>query len=154
MSEKARGALFNVLGDIEDLKILDAFSGSGALSYEAVSRGARHAVALENDPSAQKVIARNIEQLGLGNSIDLIKASAGAWLKTAKQTAFDIVLLDPPYDNPQLNLLTQLADCVKDYGILVISLPPRSIFAPGVKFELLESKNYGDANLFFYRKLI
>jgi 16S rRNA (guanine966-N2)-methyltransferase len=60
MSDKMRGALFNALGDIDGLSVLDAFAGSGALAFEAVSRGAGHAVAIDVDKSAQRAIAENI----------------------------------------------------------------------------------------------
>jgi 16S rRNA (guanine966-N2)-methyltransferase len=55
MSERMRGSLFNILGDIKGKTILDAFAGSGALSFEAVSRGAVHALTLEKDKIAQKI---------------------------------------------------------------------------------------------------
>src|SRR4051812_43097697 len=77
MSDKMRGALFNTLGDIGGLTILDAFAGSGALSFEAVSRGARHATAIDSDRSAQQTITENIRSLSLNKHVKLIKASAG-----------------------------------------------------------------------------
>jgi 16S rRNA (guanine966-N2)-methyltransferase len=52
MSEKVRGALFNALGDIEGLTFLDAFAGSGALSFEAASRGAKSVIAIDKDGPA------------------------------------------------------------------------------------------------------
>ena len=61
MSEKMRGALFNVLGDIEGLTLLDAFSGSGAISFEAISRGARSVQAVEKAVLAYRTICKNIE---------------------------------------------------------------------------------------------
>src|SRR5262245_30096392 len=82
MSDKARGALFNVLGDINDLSVLDPFAGTGALSFEAVSRGAAHATAIESDRLAQKVIQGNISSLGLQNQVKLVRAQANAWLQT------------------------------------------------------------------------
>ena len=108
MSDKIRGALFNALGDIGGLSVLDAFAGSGALGYEAISRGARHVTAIDSDPAAQRAIAENITSLKLSRHIKLIRASATAWLSTTDE-AFDIVLCDPPYDDVQVALLAQLA---------------------------------------------
>jgi 16S rRNA (guanine966-N2)-methyltransferase len=56
MSDKVRGAVFGVLGDIKGLSVLDAFAGSGALSIEAVSRGAKYAVAIDVDKRAHAVM--------------------------------------------------------------------------------------------------
>lgn len=153
MSEKARGAIFNALGDISDLTVLDAFSGSGALSFEAVSRGAQSALAIENDKNAQKTIAENCQKLGTKN-VKLISASAGAWLNTARlEPSFDIVLCDPPYDNLQENTLEKLANLVKSGGVIVLSLPPTAQFRLDNRYHLVAQKNYGHAELHFYKKL-
>ncbi|HEY5152900.1 MAG TPA: RsmD family RNA methyltransferase [Candidatus Saccharimonadales bacterium] len=153
MSDKVRGALFNALGDIEGLSVLDAFAGSGALGYEAVSRGAAQVLAIDTDSNAQQAIAANITSLGLANNMKLIKASAAAWLSTSDET-FDIVLCDPPYDDPQLKLLGRLAERVKPNGLAVFSLPPG--IKPGLPahYELLAAKSYGDARLLFYRRVL
>ncbi len=151
MSDKVRGALFNTLGDIGGLSVLDAFAGSGALSYEAVSRGAASSLAIDNDQSAQQAVAANIVLLGLPSRIKLIKASAAAWLSTTDEQ-FDIVICDPPYDKPQLPLLRRLAERTKPGGIAVFSLPPGVKLELPDSYELLASKNYGDAQTSFYRR--
>ncbi|HVS58935.1 MAG TPA: 16S rRNA (guanine(966)-N(2))-methyltransferase RsmD [Candidatus Saccharimonadales bacterium] len=152
MSDKARGGLFNALGDIEGLQVLDAFAGTGALGYEALSRGAASVVAIESDRSAQTTIAQNISDLGLSTQIKLVKASANAWL-TFSNDVFDIALLDPPYDDLQLTLLTKLAERAKPGGVIVLSLPPTAEFAlPESSYELLKQKSYGDIQLVFYRR--
>ena len=152
MSDKIRGALFNALGDIDGLSVLDAFAGSGALSYEAISRGAASALAIDSDQSAQQAIAGNVASLGLSNQIKLIKASATAWLSTTDEN-FDIVLCDPPYDDPQLKLLERLAERTKPNGLAVFSLPPSVKLDLSDSYELLQTKDYGDARLVFYRRL-
>lgn len=153
MSEKARGAIFNALGDIDGLTVLDAFSGSGALALEAISRGASRALLIDNDKNAQKAISRNISELRLGSRVKLISASANAWCETSTDV-FDLVLLDPPYDNIQAELLERLASRAKSGGIVVVSLPPDSrIEFSRDNYEMLASKNYGDATLEFYRKI-
>jgi 16S rRNA (guanine966-N2)-methyltransferase len=151
MSDKARGALFNVLGDIHDLTVLDAFAGSGALSFEAVSRGAHSALAIDSDRLAQKVIADNIRALGLEDRVKLIKASASAWLQTNPHTKFDLVLCDPPYNNLQPGLLAKLAYRTEEDGLFVLSWPGDKEPPEIDGLRQLEYRQYGDASLVFYR---
>jgi 16S rRNA (guanine966-N2)-methyltransferase len=154
MSDKVRGALFNVLGDLSDLRVLDAFGGSGAVSFEAVSRGAKSVVCIDSDRDAQKTIDKNIRELGLTNKARLIKASANAWLSTNASERFDIVICDPPYNDLQPNLLVRLASCVLPGGVAVYSLPPKTNFTlPVADFRLQTAKAYGDAQLFFFVRL-
>jgi 16S rRNA (guanine966-N2)-methyltransferase len=152
MSEKVRGALFNALGDVEGLTFLDAFAGSGALSFEAVSRGAKHAVAIERDPSVHKVVKNTIEELGLKNDVHAIRASAGAWSERNKEKKFNIVILAPPYDDLQPQLLQKLTIHLNKDGVLVLDYPGKDR-PPEFKWikEILR-KEYGDAQLVFYRK--
>lgn len=151
MSDKARGALFNVLGDIQDLTFLDAFAGSGALSFEAASRGAHSVVAIDNDRAAQKVIADNLVALGLEKQIKLVRASANAWLQTNPTAMFDIVLCDPPYDNLQPHLLELLGRRVEDDGLLVLSWPSEQPPPEIEDLRQIEHRQYAGASLVFYR---
>lgn len=152
MSDKIRGALFNMLGDIDGLTVLDPFAGSGALSFEAVSRGAAHATALDNDRAAQSIIAENILSLGLGRSVTFIKASVGAWLQTSGAPVFDIVLCDPPYNDLQENLVVRLADCTAPHGTFVISWPGSTTLPEIPGFKKVAHRTYGDAQLAFYQR--
>ena len=147
-----RGALFNMLGDIEGLSVLDAFAGSGALGFEAISRGAKSALLIDSDRSAQKTIDQNSKQLGMANSVKLIKASANAWLGTNQDTLFDIVLCDPPYHDLQPNLLARLAACVKPGGLFVLSWPGSEPLPELPGLQLLQGRSYGDGQLGFYRR--
>lgn len=154
MSDKVRGALFNILGDIEGLKFLDAFAGSGALAFEAASRGAESVTALEKDGAAHSVIDKNVEELKLGKKIHVSRANAGGWSIHNMERQFDIVLLDPPYDELQPDLLSRLVKRhVKPGGLAVLSYPGGKKDVPDFpKCEVVEQKNYGDAQLIFYRK--
>jgi 16S rRNA (guanine966-N2)-methyltransferase len=152
MSDKGRGALFNVLGDIAGLSVLDAFAGSGALSFEAISRGAARATAIDKDRNAQNTISANIKELGLKRQIKPIRASASAWLGTTDDR-FDLVLLDPPFEELQPELLARLARRSKISGLTVLSLPPGAAVNLGGSFELLINKAYGDNQLVFYRRI-
>jgi 16S rRNA (guanine966-N2)-methyltransferase len=151
MSEKMCGALFNILGDIEDLTVLDAFAGSGALSFEAISRNARHVTAIESDHTAHQVITHNIKKLAVEAFITLVYAANTQWMQANQDASFDIVVCDPPYDNLQSGTIGMLATHVKKEGLLVLSWPGNSIplVIPGL--EQIDMRTYGDAQLIFYR---
>ncbi len=152
MSDKIRGALFNALGELQGLTVLDAFAGSGALSFEAVSRGAERVVAIDSDKAAQRAIDENIIALKLKSQVKLVKASASAWLSTTNEF-FDLVLCDPPYDDVSVTLLIKLAERVKTGGLLVLSLPPTAALELPAWYDLVSTKDYGDAQLVFYRRI-
>ena len=150
MSEKIRGAIFNALGDISDLTVLDAFTGSGALCFEAVSRGVANATGIDVDKGAITTAVKSAKDLGVEN-IQFVRSSAAGWSDNNPESKFDIVLLDPPYDDVKPNLLSKMADHCKTGGVLVISLPPNIAEHELEGFEKLISKDYGDATLGFYR---
>jgi 16S rRNA (guanine966-N2)-methyltransferase len=152
MSDKARGALFNILGDIDGMTVLDPFAGTGAISFEAVSRGAASALAIESDRTAQKVIEQNIKTLGVDGQVRLVKAFAGSWLTTNQDEQFDLVIGDPPYDDIQPNLLTRLAQRVVPGGLLVLSLPTSREILSFHGYSQLDQRVYGDMQLVFYRR--
>ena len=153
MSEKARGALFNVLGDINGLRVLDAYAGSGALGFEALSRGTSFVQAVDQDRAAIKIIEANVADLGLsGDQIKVSQANITSWAGNYDQAPFDLVICDPPYDQIKPEVLTTVAGLLKPGGLLVVSHPDDAPELPELK--LIDSKNYGDANLSFYRSLV
>ncbi len=152
MSEKMRGAIFGVLGDIKGLTVLDAFSGSGALSFEAISRGAKSAIAVEVDKNAHRTISENCKALGIEERVKAIRAFLNAWSTRHQNERFDLVFADPPYDDVPYRDMKVLPRHVKDTGTLVLSWPGGE---EPLKFEGLQAvqtKNYGDGQLVFYRK--
>lgn len=154
MSEKIRGAIFNALGDIGGLSVLDAYAGTGAVSIEAISRGAASAVALDADKRAARTIKENIELLGLEDKIESSLIYAHSWSRRNQTKQFDIVILDPPYDAVEPKELLMLAKHCRQGGIIILSLPPHTGFKYGEsQRELLSQKQYGDAELYFYRAL-
>lgn len=152
MSEKIRGALFNMLGDIEALSFFDPFSGSGAVAFEAVSRGAGSVLALELDQTAYSTILANAKALEITDVVEALRKDAKSWSRNNKGIQFDIVVCDPPYDDVKYTLLLQLANHVKPGGILVYSLPPDHGFRLPEEFAIITQKSYGDATLVFYKR--
>ena len=151
MSERLKSALFNVLGDIEGLTVLDAFAGSGALAFEAISRGAAHALLIENDTRASKTITANIKQLGVGKQVKLTEAPVFSWSERNKDQQFNLVFADPPFDALQSNSLAALADHLLPTGILVVNHPAGSEPAELSHMTLLKQKTHAGAQLLFYK---
>lgn len=150
MSDRVRGALFNALGDLSGLTVLDAYGGTGALAFEAVSRGAEAVQICEIDKQALKVIDSNIERLAL-NNVYLHHGNAKSWLRRNQETSFDVVLLDPPYDDIDRTLLQLAINRTKPGGTIVLSWPGK---AETFEFEgtvPLQVNTYGDAQLLFFR---
>ncbi len=153
MSEKVRGALFSVLGDIGGLTVVDAFSGSGALAFEAISRNASYVTAIDIDTNAINIINKNAQLLGVTNKLKVVRANIGSWSDNNPAMHFDIVLCDPPYDSVKKSLLYKVAAHTKIHGLVVFSLPPNIDFSlPLACYRQLSVKSYGDAQLVFYRK--
>jgi 16S rRNA (guanine966-N2)-methyltransferase len=153
MSEKMRGAIFNLLGDITGLTLFDTFAGSGAVAFEAISRGAKSAVATDITREAYETMQRNVRMLNVEGQVKVVRANASGWSDNNLAARFDIVVSDPPYDDIQPALLQKLAIHVKNQGLYILSLPPsESIELDG--FKPLAVKEYGDSTLHFHRKIV
>lgn len=152
MSEKMRGALFSALGDIQGLNFLDAFTGSGAMSFEAISRGAASAVAIDSDKSASRAAKHNAEMLGIARYVRVINSGAGAWQDNNPDALFDILICDPPYDKLNIDLLQKLARHSLPKGLFILSWPGTAEAPTFSGLEEIKRLNYGDSQLVFYRK--
>ncbi len=151
MGEKIRGALFNAIGELNGLTVLDAFAGSGAVGIEALSRGAERVYAVELDADTFEVLEHNRDLITDDERMSVHRANVRSWLKNQPELSFDIVLADPPYDAIGMKAIDACADAVKKGGLYVLSLPP----AEHIEFKgftKLDEKIYGDAKLVFYRK--
>lgn len=95
--DRVRETLFNWLGqDLSGWRVLDAFAGSGALGFEAASRGAAEVLLLEQDPALVKSLEASRQRLG-ASTMRVQRADALAWLRSAAP-GWHLVLLDPPFD--------------------------------------------------------
>ena len=96
-ADRVRETLFNWLAPvIEGARCLDLFAGSGALGFEAVSRGAREVVMIEAVPAVARRLEENARQLGVEDRVRVLCTDALSWLDTAGDT-FDILFVDPPF---------------------------------------------------------
>ena len=96
--DRVKETLFNWLGqDMDGWRVLDAFAGTGALGFEAASRGAAEVVLLENDAGLAKSLEATRQRLG-GSMVRIERADALAWMARCAPGRFELVLLDPPFD--------------------------------------------------------
>ncbi len=151
MSEKVRGGIFNALGDIEGLQILDAFAGSGSIAFEAISRGAERVTLIEKNRSAVEVIKKNASRLGIIDKLKIFPISVDSWIQTQESAVFDVVIVDPPYDQIELKTIEGLHKSTKDKGIFVLSYPGNASIPQINGADVIVVKSYGDAQVIFYR---
>ena len=96
--DRVRETLFNWLGqDLPGWRCVDLFAGSGALGFEAASRGAARVVLIERDRAALAALAKNRAELG-ANAVEILHADALAWLAQTREI-FDLAFVDPPFDS-------------------------------------------------------
>ena len=108
--DRVRENLFNMLqGRIPDARVLDLFSGSGALSLEALSRGAAFAVMADRDREACRIEEKNVNALGLSDKTRRMRSESERTLRTLTEEGdkFDLIFLDPPYVMTDLREMTE-----------------------------------------------
>lgn len=114
--DRVRETLFNWLGqDLPGWNCVDLFAGSGALGFEAASRGAGRVIMIERDRAALDALEKNRAVLG-ATQADILRADALAWLENNRET-FDLVFVDPPFESGlATTVLTDLARHLKSGG--------------------------------------
>ena len=149
----ARESLFNILNNrigFEDVSVLDLFAGTGSISYEFASRGAREVHLVEMDIRHVSGIRRIIKELGITN-IKTIHIDVRAYLKTCS-VKYDVVFADPPYS---LSWLREIPDLVagsgimKEEGFFILEHPKAMSFSSHKLF--FEHRNYGGVNFSFFK---
>ncbi len=127
--DRVRETLFNWLGqDLAELATLDLYAGSGALSLEALSRGAARAVAVERNPAVARAIARTAEEFG-ATGLEVAVADARAWLARADGN-FDVIFADPPFAEDPWPWLLPACEAHLAPGGVVYAEAPRALVPP------------------------
>ncbi|MDP3585410.1 MAG: 16S rRNA (guanine(966)-N(2))-methyltransferase RsmD [Thiobacillus sp.] len=129
--DRVRETLFNWLGqDLPGWTCLDLFAGSGALGFEAASRGAGRVVMIERDRAALDALEKNRVVLG-AKQVDILRADALAWLANSRE-AFDLIFVDPPFDSDLAGpVLADLARHLKSGGQAYVEQGTAVIAPPG-----------------------
>ena len=148
----AKESLFNILVhqyDMEDLDILDLFAGTGSISYEFASRGARSVLSVEMEPRHYKFIQDTCRDLQM-DQVSVIRADAFKYLKRPVQS-FDIIFADPPFDHPGLAELPELifsSDILNKEGLFILEHPGNYSFTAHPHF--FQHRKYGGVNFTFF----
>jgi 16S rRNA (guanine966-N2)-methyltransferase len=153
-SDRVREALFSMLGELGDARVLDLYAGSGALGIEALSRGALHATFVESGRAALGALRENLERLGLGARATVLSTSvARAAAALASRGPFDLVLADPPWTELEA-ALSELTTAVTPELLapgfrLIVEHPTRSpIDLPGrTDLQLARRRAWGDTSV-------
>lgn len=153
--DRVRENLFNILQHrVYHARVLDLFAGSGALSLEAISRGATSAVMVDHDRAAIACERKNTETLRFGDQVRIEKAE---WQQavsklTVEKAQFDLIFLDPPY---AMNDLTAVTEAIKpltaEETLLVVEHQSGHPALIADDWALVDSRKYGYVGISMYR---
>lgn len=153
--DRVRENLFNMLQlRIRDARVLDLFAGSGALSLEALSRGAAFAVLGDHDREAHRVEKKNAETLGFQDRTRIIP---GDWTRTvdllkAEKARFDLVFLDPPYAMRDLrDVMSRLKELLAEDAWIIAEHEAKAEILPAPEYERINQRSWGYCGVSFFR---
>jgi 16S rRNA (guanine966-N2)-methyltransferase len=147
--DRVREAIFNLVGPVEGMHVLDLYAGSGAMGLEALSRGAESATFVEADRAAAETIVKNLDKLGLEGATVLREDAARRLASDAASgRRYDLVLIDPPYRMlpgvlPMLE--RHLPAVVAARGLVVVESDARE--EPDLPLPKRTSRRYGAARV-------
>jgi len=160
-SDRVREALFGILGagrvELSGARVLDLFAGSGALAFEALSRGAAGAVLVERARPALEAARANARALGVEAVVELLGVPVERGLRDlgARGARFTLVLVDPPYAEVKAAaqaLSDAGAGLLEVEGVLVLEHASRDDAPTIAHLDRLETRIYGDTALSFYAR--
>lgn len=149
-TDRIKETLFNMINnDLYDVVFLDLFAGSGGIGIEALSRGAKRAVFVENNKACTKCIKDNIKKTHFDDVSLVIEQDYLSAIKQfeTKKEVFDVIFMDPPYNNEyEKNVLKQLSDStiIHDETLIIIeaSKETNMEYIDEYGFSLIKKKDY------------
>jgi 16S rRNA (guanine(966)-N(2))-methyltransferase RsmD len=158
-SDRLRETLFNILGPtVEGATFVDLYAGTGAVGIEALSRGARHVIFVEQHAPAVALIRRNLDSLGIGAEAEILGMTVARAIERlgARRVHAQFIFLDPPYAadieyESALETLGESPVVAPDGRVIVEHLKKRSLPERVGDLELARVLEQGDAALSFYK---
>ena len=159
-SDRVREALFNILAHgieglaLEGARVLDLFAGTGALGFEALSRGSRYCQFVDERTEARGLIRTNADKLGVIGQCKIWRRDATDLGPCAPLPKFDLIFADPPYGKglgeKALTSLVQ-GDWINAGGIVVLEEVEKAVVADIAGLTLIDGRSYGETKVRFYR---
>lgn len=160
--DRVREALFSLLtsrlGTLHDLTVLELFAGTGAQSLEAISRGARSALLIDQSAYSVKTIQQNVARCGFERQVKVAQADVQSGLsKMIADAPFELIFLDPPYHSgliPQVLENIDRLNLLSNNGIICVETAHDEVIAAPETFLLFTRRRYGSTiiHLFGYAK--
>lgn len=153
-TDRVKESMFNLIQDfVPDASVLDLFGGSGALSFEALSRGAKQAVCVDIDKSSIAVIDKNARALGFSN-IQIKNCDAMSYITSAKEK-FSLIFLDPPYNKGIIApIFAEIIekDILENDGIIVLESDFSDEHGEFSGLSILKQRKYGRSYVTIYQR--
>lgn len=155
--DRVKENIFNILGNMRDKRVLDLFSGSGAIGIEALSRGAKVCYFCDMDKESVKLTKQNLKDTRLEDRGIAINDEATNFISKlyAKKEKFDYIFLDPPYaDGLVGKVLEQLQkyNIMQDDAILIIETDKEELLNDEFGFEKIKERVYSKTRISFFSK--
>lgn len=155
-TDQVKEGMFNIIQfDIEGRRVLDLFAGTGQLGIEALSRGAKSAVFVDQRTDAVKLIRENVALCGFEDRARVVSGEAVAFLSSLREK-FDLIFLDPPYDTELLEkTVAHIArfDILSPHGIIVAeSRFNKQLPALSAPYGIYREYRYGKIKLTVYHR--
>ncbi len=161
-SDRVRESLFNILShgiegfSPEGARVLDLFAGSGALGLEALSRGARYSLFIEDSADARAAIRQNVEALGLTGASKIWRRDATKLGPAGAMAAFDLLFADPPYGQRMGEAALEAArdgGWLQPRAVCVLEESADADVQPPDGFEEIDRRRWGETQMVILRSV-
>ena len=160
-TDKTRESIFNIVISylqinekkknlpFEDFNVLDIFAGTGALGFEAISRGAKNVTFIEKSPDNLRVLYKNADHLKVNEKVEIIKRSIRKVKKIDGK--FDLIFMDPPYQMDLIikKTLKKILDfkITKKEAVIIIEYAKKKKIVIPKEFKIIKKKDYGNSSI-------
>jgi len=144
---KVRKSIFDILGPLDGMKVLDLYSGIGSLGIESLSRGAYHLTAVEKNPKVFKILLNNINIVCQDDDVRLHRMDVKHFLSMNNQK-FDIIFADPPYNELNFfDIKESISNFLNDKGVFCMEMKKTKtlVFENDIRI-----KKYGNTQVAFW----
>lgn len=156
--DRVKESIFNIIqGEIQDAKVLDLFSGCGAIGLEFLSRGAEKAVLCDKSKEAIEIIKKNVQKTHMEEKVQVLNVDFETCLDKMKNQKFDIIYLDPPYATDYISKSIKKIignKNITNESIIIVETDDETRIIEEIKNEevqIVDKRKYGRATIIFLK---